>query len=129
MYESAESTTPFLDYGELRRVRSWRPEWTKGPYTEWDMYVQPLPGKQVLPGAALRINIRLFWRIYFHYEYGFTVGHREFQKFYFVNDYLGEPGVTGEWSSDGDLHYRTWGFSVKFLGPMDRFEKGKFELF
>jgi len=128
MYENAENTWPSLDYGELRKVSSWRPENT-GPYTEWDMYVQPLPGKQVLPGIAIRLQVRLIWRLYFHYEYGYTEGHREFQKFYFDNHYLGEPGVTGIWSSDGDLQYRTWGFSVKFLGPMERFEKGKFELF
>jgi len=73
IYENARNTKPSLDYGELLKVSSWRLGFT-GPYTEWDMYVQPLPGKQVLPGAGLRINIRLFWRIYFHYEYGFTVG-------------------------------------------------------
>ena len=127
IYEDAVPSGPF-DFGELRLVNEWQPTDT-GPYTEWQVVVQPLQGRQVLPGVAIRLNLKLFWRLYFHFEYGATLGHRDFQKLFFENNYLGQAGTTGEWSSNGTLQYRIWGLSVKFMGEIERFEKGKSEWF
>ena len=106
-YESADHTDDTSVFGELEKISSWRPEFT-GPYTEWNIFVQPLGGDQILPGAALRFNLKLFWRLYAHFEYGFSVGHRDFQKVFFENTFEGEPGVTGEWATNGTLKYKIY---------------------
>ena len=127
-YENAAPSGDRFVFGELQAVNSWRPGDT-GPYTDWTVYVQPLQGNQILPGAAIRFNLKLFLRLYAHFEYGFSVGHRDFQKVFFENTFEGEPGVTGEWASNGTLKYKIWGLSFKILGPVERFERGKLEWF
>jgi hypothetical protein len=92
-------------------------------FSSWLVSVETFPGNQWIPHVGVRFDLKIIWRIYAHLEYGWSFGNRPYQRLYFDNAIDGMPQQRGEWLSKGTLRIRTLGFSFKFLGPPEKFEK------
>jgi len=92
-------------------------------FSNWLVSVETFPGTQWLPHFGVRFDLRIIWRLYAHLEYGWSFGHRPYQRLYFDNfiDDVEQP--RGEWLSNGTLRVRTFGFSIRFWGPTEKLEK------
>lgn len=114
---------------EFEYVKFYSPVNDISDFKDWKVAVEPFPGSQVVPGFGFRADIRLFWRIYGHLQYGWTFGRRTYQKLYFEHKYLGELRPAGVWYSNGTIRYKGWGLSLKFAGKKDKYDKDKMEWF
>jgi len=92
-------------------------------FSNWLVRVETFSGTQWLPDFGVRFDLRIIWRLYAHLEYGWSFGHRPYQRLYFDNfiDDVEQP--RGEWLSNGTLRVRTFGFSIRFWGPTEKLEK------
>lgn len=93
-------------------------------FAPWYTYAEPLEMRQILPTIGLKIDLRLFWRFYFNFEWSWSFGHTPNQNFFFDHSFDGVIQPRGHWQSDGTMYLKSIGMSILLWGPVEKTKKG-----